>query len=115
MLKLFYDTKADIPTGFDSLYTERDGKWHLTQVEGIKTQADVDRQLQANQAERSAHTQTKAQLAAFTALGKTAEDLKTLVEEEPQLRAKADANGGAPFPHHLSCFGAPGPRRQEPG
>lgn len=93
-LELSYNTQAEIPAAFVSLYTEKDGKWVLTGVKGLKSQADIDRQLQANQAERTAHAATKAELAKFTALKKTPEELTALVDEEPTLRAKAEATGG---------------------
>lgn len=35
MLKKFYDNQSDIPEAYRSLYTERDGKWHFTGVEGM--------------------------------------------------------------------------------
>ena len=43
MLKTIYDNEADIPEGFAALYTEKNGKWELTGVQGVKTQLDVDR------------------------------------------------------------------------
>lgn len=61
-LKLSYDTAEEIPEGFATLYTEADGKWKLTGVEGLKTQADIDRQLEGNRREREAHKATKALL-----------------------------------------------------
>ena len=42
MLELSYDTKDAIPNGFAELYTEKDGKFVLTGVNGMKTQTDVD-------------------------------------------------------------------------
>lgn len=38
-----YDTQDKIPEAFRSLYTERDGKFELTEVDGIRTQGDFDR------------------------------------------------------------------------
>lgn len=59
MLELVYATKEEIREGFESLYTERDGKWHLTGVKGIKTQADVDAVQEALRKEREEHKATK--------------------------------------------------------
>ena len=28
--------------GMEGLYTEKEGKWHLTGIKGMKTQADID-------------------------------------------------------------------------
>ena len=37
MLELIYNSAEEIPSGFESLYTEKDGKWHLTGIKGMKT------------------------------------------------------------------------------
>jgi hypothetical protein len=58
-LKLSYDTADEIPEGYADLYTEADGKQKLTGIEGLKTQADIDRQLEGNRRERAAHKATK--------------------------------------------------------
>ena len=36
MLKTIYDNEEDIPEGFKELYTEKNGKWELTGVQGVK-------------------------------------------------------------------------------
>jgi len=41
MLKNVYDAKSEIPTGAESFYSEKDGKFEL-QVTGFKSQADFD-------------------------------------------------------------------------
>ncbi|MCK5131709.1 MAG: hypothetical protein KAR40_06100 [Candidatus Sabulitectum sp.] len=46
-LKVTHDTIDDVPEGYRELYTEREGKFHLTGVEGVKTQVDIDRIMQA--------------------------------------------------------------------
>lgn len=94
MLELIYEAATDIPSGFASLYTEKDGKWHLTGVNGMKSQGDIDRLQTALTKERTDHAAAKAALAPFTALGKTADELTALVDEEPTLRTQAAANGG---------------------
>lgn len=89
MLELIYDNEGDIPEGFASLYTEKDGKWVLTGVKGMKTQADVDRASQAKQREVDAHKETKKKLAAFQdAFGELDEDgIHELADEVDGLRA----------------------------
>lgn len=42
-IKLEYATKDELPDTFAELYTEKDGKFVLTGVEGLKTQQDIDR------------------------------------------------------------------------
>ncbi len=85
-LKAIYDTKEDIPAGFESAYTERNGKWEL-QVEGMKTQADVDRVQTALEAERVEHKETKKQSRGGD---DAAQDLKDKVED---LEAKLETAG----------------------
>lgn len=62
MLELIYEKKDDIPEAFRDLYTEKDGKWHLTGVNGMKTQADVDTVKEALRKEREDHGETKKKL-----------------------------------------------------
>lgn len=89
MLELFYDNEGDIPEGYAALYTERDGKWVLTGVKGMKTQGDVDKATQAKQREIDAHKATKARLATFTdAFGDLdADGVHELADEVDGLRA----------------------------
>jgi len=65
MLELIYNSAEDIPEGFDSLYTEKDGKWHLTGVKGMKTSQDTDKLSKSLREERAAHKATKDKLAKF--------------------------------------------------
>ncbi len=60
MLKLNYDSKADIPKGAESFYTEKDGKFTL-QVEGAKSQADVENLQNALDKERKLKREAEAQ------------------------------------------------------
>lgn len=62
MIKLKYAKKEDIPAGFESLYEEKNGEWHLTQVEGLKTEADVSAVHEALRKEREDHKSTKLKL-----------------------------------------------------
>lgn len=90
-LKVVYDTADEIPEGFTELYIERDGKFALTGVEGVKTQADIDRINEGLRKERADHTITKGKLAKF---GDVDPDTipGTLTELE-ELRAKMEALG----------------------
>lgn len=54
-LKAVLDTLEGIDEHFHQLYTERNGKFELTGIEGIKTQADVDRLQTALNKERNDH------------------------------------------------------------
>ena len=48
---MILDNETDIPTGLEAEYAERDGKWEL-QVDGAKSQVDVDKLKKALDAER---------------------------------------------------------------
>jgi hypothetical protein len=62
MLKFLYDSKEEIPAGFEQLYSEKNGKWEITGISGIKTVADVERVQTSLTAERNAHKATKDRL-----------------------------------------------------
>jgi hypothetical protein len=63
-LKAIYDKAEEIPEGLAEYYIEKDGKF-LANVEGIKTQADVDKLVEAAKKERELHKATKDKLAKF--------------------------------------------------
>lgn len=89
MLKTFYATKEEIPAGFESLYTEQGGKWALSEVEGIKTEADITRVNEALRKERNDHKLAKDALRAMTIEGMTPEEVKQAIDELPGLREAA--------------------------
>jgi len=89
MLKTFYDAKEDIPEGFESLYTEKDGKWLLTGVQGVKTQADVDKVTEALRKERNDHKIVKDKLTTFD--GIDPEEHHTLVTTLEETKAQLEA------------------------
>lgn len=64
-LELVYNAAADIPKGFEALYTEKDGKFHLSGVKGLSAlqalPASVARLETSLKAEREAHKKTKAE------------------------------------------------------
>lgn len=86
-LELSYESQDDIPAGFESLYTEKDGKFTLTRVKGLKTTADIERLQTALNKERSDHKTVKQQLAALASHG-TVEDIVAQLERIPELEAK---------------------------
>lgn len=90
-IKVSYVTEADIPEGFSELYTESDGKWTLTGVEGIKTQADIDAVRDGLVKERTEHKETKAKLKLFG--DHKPEELDAMTQEVEELRIKAEAGG----------------------
>lgn len=53
VLKGTHDKQDEIPEHFRELYTEKNGKWECTGIQGMKTQSDVDR---IQEAQRKATT-----------------------------------------------------------
>ncbi len=68
LLKTVYATVEEIPEGYADLYTERNGHWELTNIEGVKTQADIDRIQAALVKERNDHKTLKAAFSPFEGL-----------------------------------------------
>lgn len=91
-LKTVYENEDDIPEGFESLYTEKGGRWELTGIEGVKTDADIVRVKDALRKEREDHKQTKDKLQKFEGLD--ADEVRTTMDEIEELRVKAEAGGG---------------------
>lgn len=99
-LELTYDSQDAIPAGFEELYTERDGTWHLTAIKGIKSQADIDKINGGLRKERQAHKETKDKLKTWEdwANGRSTEDLQTELDEKDELQARIDAGEGGEAP-----------------
>lgn len=92
-LKGKYGTREEIPAGYEDLYTEKNGEWEFTGVEGLKTQADVTRVQEALTKERAAHKSTKE---AFKALdGLDVAEVVAQLDRIPELEAQVAAGGGA--------------------
>lgn len=62
MLQVTHDKLEDVPEQYRDLYSEQDGKFTLTGIQGLKTQADIDRQQSALTKERDEHKETKGKL-----------------------------------------------------
>lgn len=94
-LKAVYDSFEDIPEGYGDLYTERNGKFEFTGVEGIKTQSDIERLQNALVKERNDHKKAKETLQAFGDLDPAAihEKLENYDSLSEQVEALKSANG----------------------
>lgn len=64
-IELSYDSKDAIPSGFGSLYDEKDGKFVLAGVSGMKTSQDVANVQEALRKEREDHSAAKNSLKAW--------------------------------------------------
>ncbi len=87
-IKTSYDTAEEIPEGYGDLYVERNGKFDLIGVEGIKTQADIDRQLEANRKEREENKKLKERLSMFADIDPVT--LPGMLEELAEARTKLE-------------------------
>lgn len=92
-LKTLYEKQEDIPAGYEELYTEKGGKFELNGIEGVKTQADIDRVQSALTKERTDHKAVKEQLTNFTAsLGDIdPTTIPALVEERDALKTQVES------------------------
>lgn len=90
-LKIRYDNEADIPEGYKDLFTEKEGKWELTGIDGLKTQADIDAVREGLVKERTEHKETKAKLKAFGE--HKAEEVDAVMQEVEELRIKVEDGG----------------------
>lgn len=88
-IKAKYDKQEDIPEGFAELYTEKDGAWEFTGIEGGVGQGDVARVQKALDSERKAHKATKDALKVWTVLGDDPEELQTKLDRFDELEAAA--------------------------
>lgn len=89
-MKLKYQTKEEIPQGKEDLYTQQGTEWVFTGVEGMKTQADIDRMAVGLQKERDEHKTTKEKLKAWEGLERAKVD-ETLAAYE-ELKVKTDGS-----------------------
>jgi len=94
-IKLKYDAKADVPAGFIDLYTEKDGVYTLTGVEGMKTEEDTLRLQQSNVAIRQDLKDAKASLLVLTTAlgGAKPEEIAAKLDLVDELQAQVDAHG----------------------
>lgn len=89
-LKLSYEKETDIPSGYSDLFTEKDGKFVLTEIEGMQTTENVQRLEASLSKERKDHKETKAKLAKFG--DRDPDKLQTELDELEELRLKTGDN-----------------------
>lgn len=87
MLKFTYDSLDDVPKQFHELYTEKDGKFILTGISGIKPEEDINRLNEALRKERKDHKETKDKFSKFG--DKDPEEILSLLDKIPELEAAA--------------------------
>jgi hypothetical protein len=92
-LKAIHESLDNIPEQYRDLYSERDGKFELTGIDGVKTQADVDRVMEAHRKEKAEHVATKSKLKAFTALEIDPDQYTQDQDELKELRVRVEQGG----------------------
>lgn len=86
-LKLEYTALDDVPEHFHELYTEKDGKFTLSGIEGLKSQADIDRIHTGLTKERGDHKKTKEKYNFLDGLDLA--DVQTRLNRYDELEAAA--------------------------
>jgi len=91
-LKAILENLDELPDSIDprDLFVEKDGKFELA-IEGVKTQADVDRLTKALSKERLDHRGTKDKVKGYGDL--TPESIQELQDELEELRASGEGKG----------------------
>ena len=92
-IKLVYKNEEDIPEGFNALYSEVDGEWRLTGVEGMKTDKDTGK---LSESLTKARKELKDALDKLAKLGGPDADIDEIVErldDYDDLKIRADAAG----------------------
>lgn len=88
-IKALYATQDEIPESYRDLYEERGGQYHLTQIEGFKTDADVARIQRSLDKERLDHGKIKETVSSF--LGeRTWDEVHSDLDRLPELEAAAE-------------------------
>lgn len=88
-LEAVVDTLDGVEEAFHALYSERDGKFEITGINGMKTTADVDRLQSALGKERIVSGGFKTKLTAFG--DHTAESIQTLTDSNSDLAIQLEA------------------------
>jgi hypothetical protein len=86
-LKAVVEKLDDVPEAFRELYAQRGDKFEIVGIEGMKTQADVDRLTTALTKERTDHKQTREKFAPFADMN--IEEVHAKLDRIPELEAAA--------------------------
>lgn len=86
-IKAVIEKLEDVDEKYRDLYTEKNGKYEITGIDGMKTQADVDRLQTALTKERGDHKETKKKFDVFG--DRKPEDILSALDRIPELEAAA--------------------------
>lgn len=90
-LKAIHETADEIPEPYRDLYSERGGKWELTGIAGVKTDADVARVQEALRKEKEDHKKAKEAVRAWNEPGWKIEDVQDRMDKWDELVLQAQA------------------------
>ena len=82
------DSLDDVPDVVQALYTEKDGKFELTGIRGIKTEGDTNRLQESLRKEKEDHRKTKETLRLFDGLD--AQEVHAKLDRYDELEAAAE-------------------------
>lgn len=89
-LKLKYASEDEIPEGYKELFSEQNGEWVLTGIEGMKTDGDIAKVRASLEEERKAHKKTKDRLRTFVELSdEELEEVQAKLDKYDELEAAA--------------------------
>lgn len=86
-LQAVHDSLDDIPEQFQELYTEKNGKFELTGIAGVKTQGDIDRLQTSLHKAQQDNKDLKAKFSVWGDLDH--EDVMAKLDRMPELEAAA--------------------------
>lgn len=86
-LKAIHDSLDDIPEQYQDLYTEKNGKFELTGIAGVRTPADVERVQASLAKEREFSGKLKEKLSAWD--GMDLNEVQASLDRIPELEAAA--------------------------
>ena len=87
-IKAIYSNQDEIPENLRDYYQEREGRYQLVQIEGLKTDADIARLQRALDSEKSERARIKDQFEGILK-GKKPEELLSILDRIPELEAAA--------------------------
>ena len=88
LLKAVYSRQEEIPETYRDLFAENKGQYELTGVEGIQTQANIDRLSEALTKERNDHKEVTKNLSVWGELKH--EEVQASLDRIPELEAAAE-------------------------